>query len=75
MRKAPLVCWSLLLLALAGAESAPGNGPAAGSQTASMITVSECHVYAYLRDTVVSPQQKRRTATRCKVGETRPRNA
>ncbi len=75
MRKAPLVCWSLLFLALAGVQSAPGQDTGAGSLTASMITVSECHVYAYLRDTVVSPQQKRRTATRCKVGETRPRNA
>jgi hypothetical protein len=75
MRKAPLVCWSLLLLAFAGAQPAPSAIAGVGPLTASMITVSECHVYAYLRDTVVTPQQKRRSATRCKVGEARPRNA
>lgn len=75
MKIAPLACWSLLLLAFAGAQSTPGAIPGAGPLAASMITVSECHVYAYLRDTVVTPQQKRRSATSCKTGEARPRNA
>ena len=71
MRKASLTCGILLL---SGAAYAPPAVPDREPARLAAVTVSECHVYAYLRDTIVTRQQLRKTPNGCTTGETRRRD-
>lgn len=72
MTRASLTCCALLV---AGTAYAPPAPPAEQEQARSAaVPVSECHVYAYLRDTFVTRQQQRKFPTGCTAGEARRRD-
>jgi hypothetical protein len=66
-----LTCCALLVVGSAQAPPAPQAEQHAGSAA---VTVSECHVYAYLRDTFVTRQQQRKFPIGCTAGEARRRD-
>ena len=74
MRKASLTCGILLLSGAAYAPPAPPAAPDREPAKLAAVTVSECHVYAYLRDTIVTRQQLRKAPNGCTTGETRRRD-
>lgn len=74
MTRASLTCCALLVAGTAYAPPAPPDDPEQEQARSTIVTVSECHVYAYLRDTFVTRQQQRRFAIGCTAGEARRRD-
>ena len=74
MTRASLTCGILLFAGAAYAPPAPTTAPEREPARLAAVTVSECHVYAYLRDTIVTRQQLRKTSNSCTTGETRRRD-
>jgi hypothetical protein len=74
MRRASLACCGVLLATAAYAPPAPTAPARHEPVPVAAVTVSECLVYAYLRDTVVTRQRMRRTPNSCTTGEARKRD-
>ncbi len=74
MKRASLICCALLTAGAAYAPPAPQAVPDREPTRLAAMTVSECHVYAYLRDTIVTRQQLKRMLNSCTTGDTRPRD-
>lgn len=79
MTRASSICWALLAAFIAGVFLVqPGARPAAdrhaAGATVAAITASECHVYSYQRDTVVTRPSSRRLAYRCSAVDARERD-
>lgn len=80
MTRASSICWALLAAFVACVFLVqPGGRPAAADRhaaaaTVAAITASECHVYSYQRDIIVTRPSSRRLAYRCSAVDARERD-
>lgn len=74
MTRASSICWALFAAVLAGAFLAQVRAAEDDARLLAVVTASECYVYSYQRDVLVTRLATRRLAYGCRAAETRARD-